>query len=151
MKIFWGVCFFVLQAVIAEQDWRKRKIPDKCTVLVFMWSVGAVWIFPEISFAERLAGAVAVSGFLLLLVLLCPGSFGGGDIKLMAAAGLGLGLRRICAAFVLAVGMAGVYALFELLVRRRGRKAVFAFGPFLCAGLAVGLLAGEEIFRVLVG
>lgn len=151
MKILWGICFLVLLVVISEQDWRNRKIPDKYVALVFVWSVGAVWVFPEISLAERLAGAVAVSGFLLLLVLLCPGSFGGGDIKLMAVAGLGLGFRRICAAFVLAVGMAGVYALHELLARRRGQKAVFAFGPFLCTGLAVGLLAGEEIFHVLVG
>ena len=76
-----------------------------------------------------------------------PGGFGGGDIKLMAAAGLFLGWQRTLLAGFLALVGGGTYGIWLLAARKAGRRDHFAFGPFLCAGLAAALLFGEPMLR----
>ena len=51
-------------------------------------------------------GLVSVSGFLLILyILTCGRGIGGGDIKLMAAAGLLLGWKGIVAGFFIGISV----------------------------------------------
>ena len=92
-------------------------------------------------------GALCVSLPMLVLCLAVPGAFGGGDIKLMAAAGLFLGWQATLAAFFLAVVSGGGYGFFLLAAGRARRGDQIAFGPFLCAGIAAALLAGGWLVR----
>ena len=94
---------------------------------------------------DRLLGMLVVSFPMLLTDFIIPAGFGGGDIKLMAAAGLFLGWRPVLMAAVMAFAAAGVYSVFLLLTGRAGRRDAFAFGPFLCAGLAVAELTASKI------
>ena len=84
---------------------------------------------------SRLVGMIVVSLPMVVMDLFFPGGFGGGDIKLMGAAGLFLGWRRVFAAAVIALFAAGLYSIFLLVTKRAGREDAFAFGPFLCGGL----------------
>ena len=93
--------------------------------------------------ARHIAGALCVSVPMLLLCLAVPGGFGGGDIKLMAAAGLLLGWSQAFVAAFLAVLSGGAYAAYLLARGRAGRRDHIAFGPFLCAGIAAALFAGD--------
>lgn len=79
-------------------------------------------------------GFFAVSSLLWAVFLLTEGEgIGGGDIKLMAAAGLFLGWERALLAFA-AGGSAG--ALFHILTAEKGQKRrAFAIGPYLAAGI----------------
>lgn len=79
------------------------------------------------------------------VVPLCVARFGigGGDIKLMAAAGFLLGWRLNLAAFFTGLFSGGVYGSFLLLSGKGGRKDSMAFGPFLCLGIALAILLGE--------
>lgn len=85
--------------------------------------------------SERLIGSVVVALPMLLLTILIPGAFGGGDIKLMAASGFLLGGTRIIYAMIAAVFAAGAYGILMMLMGRYKRKDKFAFGPFLAMGL----------------
>ena len=92
-------------------------------------------IFSEISSMDRLAGSIAVSVPLLILSGLLDGGIGGGDIKLLTAAGLGLGVAGIWKAFVIGVFSSGIYVMVMLLRKKFDRKTEIALGPFLCLGL----------------
>jgi leader peptidase (prepilin peptidase)/N-methyltransferase len=92
--------------------------------------------------AERAIGVVCISVPLILIVLLVPGGFGGGDIKMMAASGLLLGWKGNVAAFFVGLILGGAYAVWLLAAKKKGRKEHFAFGPFLSIGIAASLYAG---------
>ena len=82
---------------------------------------------------------------MLVLALIVPGAFGGGDIKLMAASGLFLGMDAIVCAMFFGLLSGGGYAAFMLAAKRLKKSDQFAFGPFLAFGLAVAALWGDQI------
>ena len=120
---------------IAYVDWKYKLIRNKSVLIVFAMSTVSMLIFSEISSMDRLAGSIAVSVPLLILSGLLDGGIGGGDIKLMAAAGLGLGVAGIWMAFVIGVFSSGIYVMVMLLRKKFDRKTEIALGPFLCLGL----------------
>lgn len=141
-----GLFFAVLFALMAVAllDWDTMEIPDRFHVLLLLCAVGYGVLFPEIAIPERVLGCLCVSIPMLLLALLIPGGFGGGDIKLMFAMGLLLGWKRTLLAAFLAILSGGVWC-GVLLAKGRGRNAQFPFGPFLCVGGGAALLFGREI------
>lgn len=95
---------------------------------------------------NRLNAAVAVLAVLnLLLCLAIPGAFGGGDIKLMAAAGLFLGWQHTLLAMFFGILGGGFYGMYLLAARKADKKDHFAFGPFLCVGIVLALLFGDPV------
>ena len=58
---------------------------------------------------ERMLGALCVSVPMLGITVLAPGSFGGGDVKFMCAAGALLGWRHILWSAAAGIFSAGVY------------------------------------------
>lgn len=137
--------FFVfLLILISVYDCKYRLIPDR--LLFFLSFAGCVWLWLSGGFhwLEMLTGAFSVSVPMMLLCLIIPGGFGGGDIKLMAACGMMLGWKRTWAAFFYAVMLAGVYCVW-LIAHGKGRKAEFAFGPFLAAGVLLTVGIGDTI------
>lgn len=130
----------VLLAVISYTDIKRRQIPDWCCMCIAALAVISGAVFFGVSSAERIAGAVCISVPMYSVALAVPGSFGGGDIKLMGAAGALLGVKRILQAGLMGILCAGVYALYLLIIKNTGRKAEFPLGPFLCLGIAVNVL-----------
>ncbi len=139
----WGIagrtiisCLFLFfLTLIAECDIRTMRIPDRLVIVCGAAGLLSVPFFPEISLADRGLGMAGVSILLLCITLLAPGSFGGGDIKLMAASGLFLGWEGNLRAFSLAVFTAGAFCLWMLLWGKLERKARISFAPFICAGI----------------
>lgn len=147
IKILTGI----LLSVISFFDIRERRIPDRLTALLF--GLGCVQFYvlwadvpPDGShvrfFLHYFFAAFLVSGLLAALTFLAPGSFGGGDIKLMAAAGWMLGVRAVMQSFAAAVWMCGAYILVQMARGKLSRKSELPFGPFLCAGILLFLLRG---------
>lgn len=139
-----SVLFLALLIAIAYYDFRHHRIPDTYCVAILIFGMVAAggW---GLSVNERVFGGLAVSAGMVLLAVCRPGAFGGGDIKLSAAAGLGLGWRCMLLAFILAVLSAGIYAAYLLFCQREGMSRRFALGPFLCLGLCISFLGGDGL------
>lgn len=133
--------FITVLVLTAIFDGRRKQIPNYLVIIAGIIGILSIPFYPEITIGQRIFGMVSVSVPLLLITLLVPGAFGGGDIKLMAACGIFLGWRQSLLALEFAILAAGVYSMWLLVVKRAGRRCEFAFGPFLCAGMAVVLLS----------
>lgn len=123
-----GGLFIVLLLAASFIDIKKRIIPDTLCLAVAL--SGFLCFEPE-----KLAGVFAALP--LLLAALLWGGLGGGDIKLVAAAGVVLGLGAALAALV--IGLAALllfHAAYFTVQKLRGRKCPQAYplAPFLSAG-----------------
>ena len=131
--------------VVALIDWDTQLIYDRFQIAVLLLGLISIWLFPQHGITDRLIGAVIVSVPMLLLTILVPGAFGGGDIKLMAVSGFFLGTSSIVCAMFFGLLTGGGYAAVMLKSGRLGRKDQFAFGPFLAFGLALSVFFGDAI------
>ncbi len=134
-RSFTACMFLLFLTVAAREDVRTKRIPNRMVIGAGTAGMLSVLFFPEVSIGSRGIGMLGVSLLLLIITLIVPGSFGGGDIKLMTASGIFLGWEYNLRAFVLAVFTAGVYCSWMLLRGKMNRKDHIAFGPFLCAGI----------------
>ncbi|MCD8021365.1 MAG: A24 family peptidase, partial [Clostridiales bacterium] len=121
-------------------DIRTMKIPNRLNAAVFFTGAASIFLMHGPSLAERIAGVFVISVPMLLLTCFVPGGFGAGDIKLMAASGLFMGIEGNITATMIGFFLGGVWGLVLLLGKKAGRKDVFAFGPCLCAGLALSFV-----------
>lgn len=88
--------------------------------------------------ADRAAGAVVVSGAMVMLDLIAD-AFGEGDVLLCFSAGALLGWKGMLFATALAMMAAGLFAAAGLAAGRLQRRSVFPFGPFLAFGICCSL------------
>lgn len=145
MSTIINVIYVIILLCVAWQDYKTRIIRNKFHIIIFSLAIVQMLLIPEYSMPDRLIGMLAVSVPMLLLTLLIPGGFGGGDIKLMAASGFFLGTSSILCAMNLAIIAGSVYGIIMLKNRKRDRKDQFAFGPFLAIGLSISTFWGNEI------
>lgn len=132
--------FLVLLAGGAYMDMRNRRIPDLISAGIFLAGLLGMACPGGPSLPMRVAGVFAASIPLILAALFVPGSFGGGDIKLMAACGMFLGAAEAFYSLFLALVFAGFYGGWLMIVKKKSGKERIAFGPFLAVGIAVRLV-----------
>ena len=70
---------------------------------------------------------------------------GGGDIKLMAAAGLFLGWENCILAMVIGCIVGSVIHLMRMKISKK--ESVLAFGPYLSIGIFIAMLYGDMIIK----
>lgn len=138
-------CYLGILLTVALIDWATQIIYNRFHIWMLLLAVVQCVLIPEHGIPDRLLGAVIVSVPMLVLTLLVPGAFGGGDIKLMAVAGLFLGTAPTVVAMFLSLVTGGAFAAGMLLTGKLAKKDQFAFGPFLAFGLAVAALWGDVI------
>ncbi len=117
---------------IGWTDYKERKIYDRWLLRLLILTLIFRGVYYE---KELLLGSIIVSLPMFLLAIFIPGCFGGGDIKLMAVAGLLLGWKNVICAFVFAVYIAGVYVVVMLIRKKITKKTKIPFGPALCTGI----------------
>lgn len=147
MRILVLSCFFTLLAMIGWSDFRTRRIPDYLVLLLAAAGACSSLVMPETGWCSRAWGMLSGGLPLLLCAMIAPGSIGGGDIKLMAGAGIFLGYRRVLIALLLGIFGGGIYSAGCVLTKRMGRKARFALGPFLCTGIVLSFFFGDIIWN----
>jgi leader peptidase (prepilin peptidase)/N-methyltransferase len=133
-----SILFSVLLITAGILDARSRKIPDIFPLLIAALGILRLFLEPA-GAADHVLGMLILSVPMLLLTLRF-GGLGGGDIKLVAASGLFLGVHGV----TMGVLLAGLLALLAMgllsLLRLRSRTEPFPFGPFLAAGFVLGML-----------
>ena len=134
-------CLIVLSVI----DWRIYEIPVGLNVFIAILGVVNL-IIHYTDWTNYLIGAFCVSGFMFVLFVLTKGrGIGGGDIKLMFAAGLLLGWQNIILAFALGCILGSIIHLLRM--RLSGEEHVLAFGPYLSVGIMIAALWGEQIVK----
>lgn len=126
-------------------DWRTFEIPVAFNI--FIGILGIIRLLTDLEhWYVYVIGFFAVSGFLYLLFLITKGrGIGGGDIKLMAAAGLLIGWKNI----ILALGIGCVLGsiIHIILMKVQNKERVLAFGPYLSLGIYIAMLYGNQIIE----
>lgn len=156
--ILWVICFAVngvtwdsvltcllLSAllVLSVIDFRTYEIPFGINVYIFI--LGVIKVFLHLNnWIEYVIGFFAVSAFLLIIFLITKGrGIGGGDIKLMAAAGIFLGWKLVIQAFFAGCLYGSVIHIARMKISGEGH--VLAMGPYLAMGIATSVWFGQYI------
>lgn len=126
-------------------DFDTLEIPNGLNIAMLVLGIIGALINPDITLINRLIGMVAVSIPLLVMALAIPGSFGGGDVKLMVGAGLLLGWQNCLLATFIGIITAGIYGIILLLSHKNELKDHIAFGPYLSLGIFIALIWGNQI------
>ena len=141
----------VLSALLSLSfiDERTKEIPVGFNI--FIGATGLINLLLDYrNYLSYLLGAVSVAGLLLLIFLVSKGkAMGGGDIKLMAAAGLFLGLKLTLVAFFIALVLAVLIHIPRMKLQKK--SSVLAMGPYLSAGIALSLWFGEAVADWYIG
>ena len=137
--------FFAILTIITFVDMDTMEIPPILNIIILGLGIISIFVNPEVTIVERLIGAVCVSGFMLILTLLVAGAFGGGDIKLMAAAGFMMGWKAILTAFMVGLFVGAGIGIVLMARRKKGGKEHMPFGPSLCIGLVGASLIGSQL------
>lgn len=123
--------------IVALGDIKERKIKNIYPILILIMGCVQMMLGAPPTLISRIVGSLCVSGSMLVIDVLRPGAFGGGDIKLMAAGGVFLGDKKVWNAMIIAILLAAVYSIGLLSAKRTKKDKAFAFGPFLCLGMGI--------------
>ncbi|MDK2942549.1 MAG: leader peptidase (prepilin peptidase) / N-methyltransferase [Acetobacterium sp.] len=137
---------FVITAILVAItfiDFDTQTIPNELVIALMVPAIISAFIFPELNLFDRAIGIVSVSIPMLLLTMMIPDAFGGGDIKLMAVAGFLLGWVNTLLATFIALVIGGTVAIFYIAQKRKDKH--MAFGPYLCIGIYLSLHFGSAI------
>lgn len=138
---------FMFSALLALSviDWRTYEIPFGFNVFIFCLGMARL-VLDYSNWATYVIGFFAVSVLLELLLLASRGrAIGGGDVKLMAAAGLLLGWKRIIFAFAAGCILGAVIHVVRMKVSKADR--VLAMGPYLSGGILIAALWGDSLMN----
>lgn len=135
-------------------DFRTYEIPFGFNLMIA--ALGLIRVLTDLpNWTAYVIGFFAVSAPLYLLYFVTKGrGIGGGDIKLMAAAGLLLGWKLAILAFLIGCVLGSVIHVIRMRVAdAKGSKAehVLAMGPYLSAGIFIAALWGDRIVTWYLG
>ena len=142
-QTIFAIIFTSLLIIIAFIDIDTMLIYDRFHIIIIVLGILEALILKK-NFLNLVIASLIIS-VPLFLVAYFTGGMGGGDIKLMFASGIYLGINNIIVAFVISVVFGGSYGVFTLLNKKHDRKDAIPFGPFLCIGLFFALLYGPQL------
>lgn len=129
--------------VLSVIDFRTYEIP--VGINIFILTLGLIRIVTDMShWLSYGIGLLSVSIPLLLIYLVTKGrGIGGGDVKLMAAAGLLIGWKLNVLGFLLGCILGSIIHVFRMKLSGEGRT--LAMGPYLAMGIAISVMWGEQM------
>lgn len=137
-------CAFITCIIgVIVVDWLTYEIPFALNVCIFI--IGLIRLGLDFhNWSLYIIGFFAVSGILFILFQVSHGTWiGGGDVKLMAVAGLFLGWKLILVAFVSGCVVGSVIHLLIMAISKGGR--MLAFGPYLSLGMLFAMVWGNQL------
>lgn len=123
-------------------DFRTYEIPLGFNL--FLAGLGIFRLILDLEhWSDYVIGFFAVSLFLYLLLIATKGrAIGGGDVKLMAAAGLLIGWKLIILAFFIGCILGSVIHIIRMKVSHA--EHMLAMGPYLSMGILIAVLYGNQ-------
>jgi prepilin signal peptidase PulO-like enzyme (type II secretory pathway) len=127
-------------ALIAIMDYKYRLILNALTypgialaLLINLFSLNR-------SPLPILLGLVLAFGVFYLTERAMPGGMGGGDAKLAAVIGAGLGFPQVLLALIVMALATALAVAFMVGVQKRSIKTAIPFAPFMCLGAVVAFI-----------
>lgn len=133
-----GIFLGCILIVVTFIDIKYRTIPNFIVIITTIFGIFFIFTF-QITPLNAIFGAF-IGGGLLFILALIPGSIGGGDVKLMFALGLFLGINKTLLALLLAFLLGAIASIFLIIFKKKGHKDYIPFGPFLAIGSFISLL-----------
>lgn len=131
--------------VLSIIDFRQYIIPDKVNIVILVLGIIAT-IVDRPQWKEHVIGFFSVSVILLIIYLVTVGrGIGGGDVKLMAVAGLVIGWKACIVAFI--VGCIAGSIIHVIRMKVSGANHRLALGPYLSMGIWFAMLFSEPIIE----
>ena len=122
-------------------------------ILVFVVDI----FLPGVGWWRALAGMGIGFGILLIPALISRAGMGAGDVKLAGLIGLMvvyprspadptyMWIIRVFAAILVGIIIGGIVAIILIIARKKTRKDVIAFGPYLALGAFIILVWGKQL------
>jgi leader peptidase (prepilin peptidase)/N-methyltransferase len=130
----------LLLVFIACFDLVTHRIPNRVTMPAIVVVLVLRAVFATGTLPEALIAGIAGFAAFFLLVIVTRGGFGMGDVKLAGLLGLLLG-KALLPSLLFGVVFGGIASAVVALAVRGGHRKAIAYGPYLCAGAALGILA----------
>ena len=152
--LIFAVCGFELDSIIyclmasallvlSVIDWRTYEIPIGINIFILVLGILHIVIDHQ-NWLDYVIGFFSISIVLLILFYVSGGrAIGGGDVKLMAAAGVVIGWKLIILAFFIGCIVGSVIHLTRM--KLSGADKVLAMGPYLAVGIMIATLWGEKL------
>ncbi|UMZ73501.1 prepilin peptidase [Natranaerofaba carboxydovora] len=139
---------FSILIVISFIDIDNRIIPNKLVLILLVWAI--IWqiIYPEISLYDGGLGAVIGGGLFFFIAVISRGGMGGGDIKLMFAAGFLLGGALTALTILIASIIGSIVGVTLMALKLKDRKDPIPFGPFICLGIFMSVIFGDQLLNL---
>ncbi len=136
--------------VISLIDIRYQIIPDILNITILITGLVYKILEPKINnlfldLVQSLLGLILSSLIFLLIIFISKGGMGGGDLKLMAALGFILGIRKAILTIFLSFVIGGIISLILLFLRIKDIKDPIPFGPFISTAFMITVFWGERI------
>ena len=127
-----------LLLLMTVTDFEQQVILDEM-VLTFAL-LGLCYVFHlQLPLTNHLLASIGGGLFFLFLAFISKGALGGGDIKLIAALGLWLGIKALLTVVIYGAIAGGIAALLLMLCRIIKRTQYIAYGPYFALS-AVGIM-----------
>lgn len=152
---YFAICSALI--VLFQIDWKHMFIPDSMWITIL---IGGVILYIDTliengwdkkELISRIIGALAVSVVFYLIDYLKPDSIGGGDIKLMFAAGFALGWVKTLFSVMVAGFVGTVFLIVTNSLKKENMKKQIPFGPHLAVGIFVAMLFGDLLINWYIG
>lgn len=129
--------------VLSVIDWRTYEIP--IGINIFILTLGVLHLLTDLkNWPIYIIGFFSVSIFLFLIVVFSKGrAMGGGDVKLMAVAGLLIGWQNIVLALFLGCIIGSVIHIIRMKVS--DAESMLAMGPYLSVGIFIAAMWGNDM------
>lgn len=135
--------------VISFIDEKTLEIPPSLNVFIFVLGI-FMCVLDRAHIWDHIIGLFAVGVALYLLYIFTGGAaIGGGDVKLMGAAGLVIGWKLIILAFFVGCIVGSVCHVIRMRVSKAER--VLAMGPYLSIGIFICALWGNAMIAWYLG
>ena len=144
IELAYAVVLFPILMVLSLWDIDRKEIPYACSISIAVLGLIS-FLTAQMPWYEHLIGAAIIAVPFAVLAFL--GAMGGGDVQLMAAAGLLLGWSVVPAAMIGII----LGAIFGIIIKAMTKHNLICFGPFLSVGIAAGYLFGSDIINAYLG
>ncbi len=132
--------------VITMIDYEHQIIPDRITLPGIVFGLGAGTYL--VGIVDSLFGFLLGGGLFYLLAILSRGGMGGGDIKFIAGAGALLGWQKVLLVIFLGAILGSAIGLILMAAKKKDRKSLIPFGPFLAVGTLITIFFGDELIHL---